>query len=132
MSLALTGENGPCVIAGDRDLLKQALLNIVVNGLEAMDPGGRLDVRLTSLGAEYEVAVTDQGRGITAELRDKIFNLYFTTKIDGTGIGLAITFQVVQLHNGTIDLSSESGKGATFRLRFPALRKEESLAVRGA
>jgi signal transduction histidine kinase len=132
MSIELSGCESACLIAGDRDLLKQALLNVVVNGLEAMDPGGRLEVRMTGLAGEYEIAVTDQGRGIPPELRERIFNLYFTTKSNGTGIGLAITFQVVQLHNGTIDLSSEPGKGATFRLRFPALRKEEALAVRGA
>ena len=67
------------------------------------------------------IGVSDQGGGIPPELRDKIFNLYFTTKSKGSGIGLAMTFRVVQLHNGTIDFTSETGVGTTFWLRFPAL-----------
>jgi len=65
--------------------------------------------------------VTDGGGGIPRELQDRIFNLYFTTKQQGTGIGLATTFRVVQLHSGTIDFVSEPGKGTTFRLRFPGM-----------
>ena len=61
---------------------------------------------------------------VPVEIRDKIFNLYYSTKGKGSGIGLAMTFRVVQLHNGTIDFTSEIGQGTTFRLRFPAGRGE--------
>ncbi len=72
-------------------------------------------------GAELELAVADQGTGILPENREKIFRLYFTTRKEGSGMGLAMTFRVVQLHNGTIDFVSEPGKGTTFRVRLPAL-----------
>jgi signal transduction histidine kinase len=117
------------LLNGDRDLLQQAILNVVVNGVEAMKNGGRLRIDLWREGDECCLNVSDEGGGIAPEVSDKIFNLYFSTKGKGSGIGLAMTFRVVQLHNGTIDFSSESGKGTTFRLRFPATFKEP---VRGA
>ena len=64
-------------------------------------------------------ASADTGPGIPPELREKIFRLYFTTKKEGSGIGLAMTFRVVQMHDGTIDFSSEPGQGTTFVLRLP-------------
>jgi signal transduction histidine kinase len=64
--------------------------------------------------------VSDTGGGIRPELRDKVFQLYFTTKLGGSGIGLAMTYRAVQLHNGTINFKSEAEYGTTFRLEFPA------------
>ena len=111
------------LIQGDLDLLKQALWNLAVNGIQAMPEGGELRLAVAESGAEIEVSIADQGVGIPAEQGEKIFRLYYTTKEGGSGIGLAMTFRVVQLHNGTIDFSSEVGKGTTFRLRFPVLEK---------
>ncbi len=119
--VVVEAEPGAVMLRADRDLLKQALLNVVMNGVEAMQNGGRLRVEVKRAGNECVVGVSDQGGGIPPELRDKIFNLYFTTKSKGSGIGLAMTFRVVQLHNGTIDFTSEPGMGTTFWLRFPAL-----------
>jgi signal transduction histidine kinase len=105
----------------DRDLIKQALINVVNNGVEAMDKGGRLTICVDREGDQILVTVADQGPGIPPEIRDKIFDLYFTTKKGvGSGIGLARTFQIVQMHNGTVDFSSNPFSGTTFRLRFPA------------
>jgi signal transduction histidine kinase len=103
----------------DRDLLKQAMLNIVVNAMQAMPEGGEL--RFDSIAGEEfaEIRISDTGVGIPPELRDKIFRLYFTTKKEGSGIGLAMTFRIVQLHDGTIDFTSEPGKGTTFSIRLP-------------
>jgi PAS domain S-box-containing protein len=115
---------GECFLDGDRDLLQQALLNVVINGVEAMKQGGRLDLRLEREGDEWRWTIADQGGGIPAELRDRIFHLYTTTKNHGSGIGLAIAFRVVQLHDGTIDFTSEPGRGATFHLRFPAAGRQ--------
>jgi hypothetical protein len=70
-------------------------------------------------GEEAEIRISDSGAGIPPEKRDKIFQLYFTTKNKGSGIGLAMTFRIVQLHNGKIEFVSEPGKGTTFILRFP-------------
>jgi signal transduction histidine kinase len=106
-------------IAADSDLLKQAALNIVVNAIEAMPKGGELRFESSIEGEEAEIRISDSGPGIPADKREKIFQLYFTTKKKGSGIGLAMTFRIVQLHNGRIDFSSEAGKGTTFVLRFP-------------
>ena len=103
----------------DSDLLKQAALNIVVNAIEAMPQGGELRFESSLEGEEVEIRISDSGAGIPPEKREKIFQLYFTTKKKGSGIGLAMTFRIVQLHNGKIDFFSEPGKGTTFVLRFP-------------
>ncbi len=103
----------------DRDLVKQALLNIVVNAMQAMPEGGELRFESSVSEDTAEIRVSDTGPGIPAELREKIFRLYYTTKKDGSGIGLAMTFRIVQLHDGTIDFTSEPGKGTTFLVRLP-------------
>ena len=95
----------------DRDLLKQAVLNVVVNAIEAMPEGGGLRFEATAGEGGTELRISDTGTGIPAELREKIFRLYFSTKKEGSGIGLAMTFRIVQLHDGTIDFTSELGKG---------------------
>lgn len=118
-------------VHGDRDLIQQAILNVVVNGVESMKEGGRLAMRCEQRNGECLVSISDQGVGIPPEIRDKIFNLYYSTKGKGSGIGLAMTFRVVQLHNGTIDFSSEPGKGTTFRLRFPSVAKGETSPLTG-
>lgn len=106
---------------GDANLLQQAILNIINNAMEAMPEGGTLKVRTARDGGDCRVEIADSGMGIPPELRDRIFNLYFTTKQNGSGIGLATTFRVVQLHGGTIDFVTQLGKGTTFRLRFPGM-----------
>ena len=103
----------------DRDLLKQAMLNVVVNAIQAMPEGGELLFEATVTEDTAELRISDSGAGISDDLRDKIFRLYFSTKQQGSGIGLAMTFRIVQLHDGTIDFTSEPGKGTTFLIRLP-------------
>jgi len=103
----------------DSDLMKQALLNVVLNGGQAMADGGRLEVRLTGDARTASISVHDEGEGIPEEVRQKIFDLYFTTKREGSGIGLAMTYRILQLHNGEVDVQSQPGKGTTFVLRLP-------------
>jgi signal transduction histidine kinase len=103
----------------DPDLLKQAALNIVVNAIEAMPKGGELRFESSIEGEDVELRISDSGSGIAPERRDKIFQLYYTTKHSGSGIGLAMTFRIVQLLNGKIEFVSEPGKGTAFILRFP-------------
>jgi signal transduction histidine kinase len=110
---------GDATMMVDVDLMKQAALNIVVNAIEAMPKGGELRFESSVEGEEAEIRISDSGAGIPPEKRDKIFQLYFTTKNKGSGIGLAMTFRIVQLHNGKIEFVSEPGKGTTFILRFP-------------
>ena len=106
-------------ITVDVDLIKQALLNIVVNAIEAMPQGGQLKID-SGVRADYaEIRIADTGPGIPPEVRENIYNLYFTTKPQGSGIGLAMTFQIIQLHDGRINFSSEPGKGTTFTVDLP-------------
>jgi len=111
----------PAFIRGDADLLKQAVLNLVTNALEATPRGGRVQLTVSAAGdGKARLEVSDTGPGIPAPLRDKVFQLYFTTKTQGSGIGLAMTYRAVQLHNGTISYASEEGRGTSFHLEFPA------------
>jgi signal transduction histidine kinase len=103
----------------DGDLLKQAMLNVAVNAMQAMPDGGELRFESMATEDSAEIRISDSGKGIPEELRQKIFTLYFTTKKEGSGIGLAMTFRIVQLHDGTIDFKSENGKGTTFSIRLP-------------
>ncbi len=103
----------------DRALLKQAVLNLVLNAAEAMPKGGQLQLTLSRRGEMAEITVGDTGKGIPLENRQKVFQLFFTTRPGGSGIGLASTFRIVQLHNGSIDFTSEVGRGTTFRIELP-------------
>jgi signal transduction histidine kinase/HAMP domain-containing protein len=106
----------------DSDLLKQALLNVVLNGVQAMPQGGTLSLSSRAQGNTARLEIRDQGGGIDPAIRDKIFNLYFTTKKSGSGIGLAVSYRVLQLHNGTLEFDSETGKGTTFHFILPLAR----------
>jgi signal transduction histidine kinase len=120
----------PMTARVDEDLVKQALLNVVLNGVQAMQNGGTLSVRSYTTGENGTIEVRDQGTGIPPDVRDKIFNLYFTTKTKGSGIGLAMTYRVLQLHNGALEFESEVGRGTTFRMVLPLVesRGQESAA----
>jgi PAS domain S-box-containing protein len=114
---------GPLIVEGDPDLLTQSLLNIIINGCQAMAEGGPLKVTSQrAADGTARVAVTDRGVGIADEARERIFNLYYTTKRGGTGIGLAQAFRAVQLHGGSIRFESEVGVGTTFEIVLPAPR----------
>jgi signal transduction histidine kinase len=109
----------PLPIKADLDFMKQALLNVVLNGVQAMPQGGVLTI---SARQDEDVVVTeirDRGTGIPREVQEKIFELYFTTKKDGNGIGLAQTYQILQWHYGSVEFESTEGEGTTFRFRIP-------------
>jgi signal transduction histidine kinase len=103
----------------DPDLMKQALLNLVLNGCQAMPQGGQLKVTPRVYSDRLELEIADQGIGIPPEVRSKIFALFFSTKPNGSGIGLAMAFRIVQLHNGKLDFASEVNRGTTFRVSLP-------------
>ncbi|HKN60472.1 MAG TPA: ATP-binding protein [Candidatus Acidoferrales bacterium] len=106
----------------DRQLIHQAVLNLVLNACDFTPSGGHLGIDLRRSGEFAVVSVTDSGRGIAPEDQQKIFQLFFTTRPGGTGIGLANTFRFVQLHNGRIEFDSEAGRGTTFRVELPLAR----------
>uniref|UniRef100_A0A7V4XTJ8 histidine kinase n=1 Tax=Acidobacterium capsulatum TaxID=33075 RepID=A0A7V4XTJ8_9BACT len=108
----------PVTVKVDADLTTQALLNVVINGGQAMPDGGLLDVRLTEDGRWATIRVRDEGTGIPPEVLPRIFDLYYTTKKDGSGIGLAMTYRILQFQNGRVDVESDSG-GTEFSLCLP-------------
>ena len=105
----------------DPDLIKQAILNLVLNGVQAMTKGGTLTLASRRDDESVLIEVRDQGGGIPLEVQEKIFELYFTTKKGGSGIGLAQTYQIMQWHYGSVEFDTIVGAGTTFRLRLPAL-----------
>ena len=113
----LPGE--PLPIKADLDFIKQALLNVVLNGIQAMPKGGPLTISARRDEDAVVAEVRDQGIGIAQDVQDKIFELYFTTRKEGNGIGLAQTYQIVQWHYGSVEFESKEGAGTTFRFRLP-------------
>src|ERR1700728_2061003 len=115
----------PLITKVDADLIKQAILNVVLNGAQAMSQGGELHVTLREEGRMAAIEIADSGSGIPDDIRAKIFDLYFTTRKDGSRIGLAMTYRIMQLHNGSIDVQSEQNIGSTFTLKLPLLASAE-------
>jgi len=109
----------------DRQLIHQAVLNLVLNACDFTPRGGQIGIDLRRNGEFAVISVADSGKGISPQDRQKIFQLFFTTRPGGSGIGLANTFRFVQLHNGRIEFDSEVGRGTTFRVELPVARALE-------
>jgi signal transduction histidine kinase len=120
---------------GDRGLLSQALLNLIINAKEAMPDGGRVEIKaqlspfLTINGAIHravEIKITDEGTGISPENRERVFDPFFTTKSEGTGLGLAFTHKIISAHRGSIEISSVPGRGSEFTVFLPAAEEVDA------
>jgi len=122
----------PLNVRVDTDLIKVAILNVVLNGVQAMPQGGTLAISLRRDQDSVVTEVRDEGIGIEPHVQDRIFELYFTTKKDGSGIGLAETYKILQWHEGAVDFESVEGKGTTFRLRLPLAQSLSSSLLQGA
>jgi signal transduction histidine kinase len=109
----------PLMANVDADLLKQATLNVIQNGAQSMPEGGRLEVVLEEDRKFAVLRIADEGTGIPDDIQEKIFDLYFTTKSGGSGIGLAMTYKIIQLHHGSIEVQSNQDRGTEFQLRIP-------------
>jgi len=109
----------------DVDLMKQAILNVVINGVQSMPHGGLLTISARHENNVAVAEVQDQGGGIPNDLHDKVFELYFTTKKEGSGIGLAQTYQILQWHYGSVDFESVEGAGTVFRFQIPLVEQAE-------
>jgi signal transduction histidine kinase len=106
----------------DRGLLRQAVLNLVKNGMEALSRGGELTIASRCDGEHVEIAVSDSGRGIPEEVARRLFEPFFTTKPQGTGLGLSITRQITEEHGGEVRWANRPGGGASFVIRLPTRR----------
>jgi len=114
----------PLLVNIDEDLIKQAVLNVIKNGAQAMPQGGTLRVTLEESKKDESrrfaiLRIADEGPGIPDDIREKIFDLYFTTKSGGSGIGLAMTYRILQLHYGSIEVQSNREHGTEFVLQIP-------------
>lgn len=121
--------NGSSLTRGDRDLLQQALMNIIVNAVEATPAGGKVQVTTSSSDRNCHVRISDTGPGIPESVRSKIFQLYFTTKSGGSGIGLAVAYRSLQLHGGDIRIHTDEESGTTFELIVPMTIQREVAAI---
>src|SRR6266545_2096432 len=115
----LTANGGPQGLLGHYEPLRRAFANLYRNAAEAMKGRGAIDVTVTGDGAGLAVTIADHGPGIPADLRQRIFEPYFTTKDDGTGLGLALVRVTLEAHRGTISVTETPGGGATFAIVFP-------------
>jgi signal transduction histidine kinase len=113
-------------MAIDRTLLRQAILNLVKNGLEALHRGGKLTVSTRRVGDQVEIAIRDTGPGIAPDLGKRLFEQFFTTKPQGTGLGLYIARQVIEEHGGTLRWASAPEAGTTFTASLPIKRSERA------
>ena len=114
-------------LMADFDQLMQVCTNLILNAIQAMPQGGKLTLRTSAHGNQVEIEVQDTGCGIPRENMPKLFTPFFTTKreVKGVGLGLAISYGIIQRHRGSIEVQSKVGEGTTFTVYLP-LRPEES------
>ncbi len=105
-------------VKADRAMIQQAILNLVLNAIEAMPQGGTLTISSRTEQGYAVVSISDTGTGIPEEIKDRIFDPFFTTKADGTGLGLSIVYNIINIHNGEINFLS-NGTGTTFTMKIP-------------
>ena len=111
-------------LKADREYLRQTLLNLILNGLQAMPEGGTLTLKANTSNGNFLISVTDTGIGIAPENRRRIFEPYFTTKAKGSGLGLAIARRIIEAHGGKITVSGEADHGCCFQIALPLDGKE--------
>jgi signal transduction histidine kinase len=112
------------MLSADPNMLRRALLNLILNAVDAMPTGGELVITALHNQHGFEVQVADSGPGIPEELRERMFEPFFTTKSEGTGLGLAIVQRIADAHDGSLSVSNRPEGGAAFMLTFPLRRKE--------
>ncbi len=107
-------------IEGDQDKLSQVVLNLCLNAIQAMESGGTLRISTVCTGGTARIEISDSGCGIGADLKEKVFEPYFTTKHDGTGLGLAMSAKIIADHAGSVVIESEEARGTTVIVELPA------------
>jgi signal transduction histidine kinase len=120
VAVTVTANGGRRVLTGHYEPLRRAFANLYRNAAEAMHGTGRIDVSVGDGIGGPTVIIADHGPGIPDDMRHRIFEPYFTTKPDGTGLGLALVRQTIETHRGIVALSETPGGGATFTITFAA------------
>ena len=119
-------ENVPPVFMDER-YMKRALINLINNAQAAMEGGGTLTLATSFVDNELRISINDTGTGMSPEILSKIFEPYYTTKDNGTGLGLTIVYKVIKEHRGEISVASEKGRGCSFTITLPVIQKERRL-----
>ena len=121
----LSIDTGPdtLTLSADPEQLERIFINIFTNAIDAMSGAGDLSVRVLKNGEAITVKISDTGKGIPAEVIDKVFEPFYTTKDKGTGLGLAIVFNIIKKHGGEIIVESKEGKGTTFTITLPEKKR---------
>src|SRR5438309_1012056 len=120
VAVRIRANGEPCKVLGHYDPLRRAFANLLRNAAEAMQGHGAIEVAITRDGGGLVVTIADHGPGVADELRQRVFEPYFTTKQDGTGLGLALVRQTIEAHSGTIGVADTPGGGATFSIVLQA------------
>ena len=113
----------PLICRVDGDLLKQAILNLLINAVQVMENDGELIIRSREQGGEVKIDVIDTGPGIAQQEQEKVFDAYYTSRAGGTGLGLAICRRIIEEHKGHVELHSEQGKGSNFVIILPLVKQ---------
>jgi len=115
-------------ISADFDQLQQVCTNLIMNAIQAMPKGGKLTIRTSADKTQVKIKVQDTGVGISPENMRKLFTPFFTTKreVKGVGLGLAVSYGIIQRHDGRVEVKSKEGEGTTFTVYLPLRHEEES------
>jgi signal transduction histidine kinase len=128
-TIEVSREDAPALslVVADFNQLVQVIINLILNAVQAMKEGGRLTISTSQDNGLVKISINDTGNGIPQENMDKLFTPFFTTKEDvkGVGLGLAVSYGIIERHGGRIDVQSEVGKGSTFTVVLPAYQGEE-------
>ena len=108
-----------CWISGEKNQLKQVFMNIIKNAIEAMPSGGEVRISLESNGCHVRISIEDTGGGLTEEQVSRLGEPFYTTKTNGNGLGLMVSYKIIQNHEGTIAVNSQPGKGTAFNISLP-------------
>ncbi|MDX1771288.1 MAG: HAMP domain-containing sensor histidine kinase, partial [Planococcaceae bacterium] len=111
-----------CLILGDPRKLQQSLINIVKNGIESMHGGGELEINLTSDYSSVRIKIRDEGKGMSKHQINRLGEPYFTTKENGTGLGMMVSFSLIKGMGGQVNVDSEVGKWTSFSIEFPVVQ----------
>jgi signal transduction histidine kinase len=132
VEISFTSDRSSPDLQVDPELIEQALVNVIMNAVQATPPGGRVRVSVTCSGAEVHFRITDTGRGITPADLEHIFKPFYTTRHSGTGLGLSITHDIIERHGGRIEVETQLGEGSAFDLILPVQPASAGAALQEA
>lgn len=119
ISFDVIGDGDAHLILGDKTQMKQVFINLIKNAIDAIDDDGKISISLISADSREIIKISDSGKGMPSTIITKLGKSFFTTKVSGTGLGLMVTFKIINNHNGKVSIESKENRGTTFTLTFP-------------